>query len=343
MPRTVAPDAPELNRPDFASIRQTAAAELKTELDAIPTQRERRARAAEIHQQLLNELAVARPERDRLMVSLVIYQRPRAVHEAAGCASETQLRIVRKALGLDAADPMPPARDFAALGKDAGIEYVKDASAKLPDVAIQHEKLVARRRVVRDVLFPGDTLKLERQDFKKIKTDAADETQAQLTAIKDPGARLTEASRIARDSDAAYTIAAAQRDRCALSLEFYTRARAVDKAMGVARNAFNELRRTALGLDRKTGHLPTEDEKKAAAEAADIEFVEDAAERLPAAARQAAAARVRHLTAATIRNEAAAELHGQPSWDMRKIADVTGLEYDTIYAKVWAINKRNSK
>ncbi|MFE7932951.1 hypothetical protein ACFU6S_30380 [Streptomyces sp. NPDC057456] len=340
MPNTVTPDAPELQRPDFEKIRQDAADALKAELDAIPTLQERRGRAHELYRQILDELAVVRPERDRLMVSLAIYQRPRAAHEAAGCTRDVQRRTVRAALGLDEAMPAPPAREWADLGRAANVPFVQDAAAKLPKVATQHETLIARRRVVRDLLFPGDSIKLERLDFKTIKDEASEEVRTALKAIKDPGARLKEAARIARDADAEHVVVAAERDRCALSLDFYTRARAVDKAMGVARNAFDELRRVSLRLDRKTGHLPAEDEKKAAAEAAEIDFVEDAADRLPDLARKAAAARTRHLTAAAIRNETAAELDGRPGWDMRKIADETGLHIDSIRAKVRAVQNR---
>ncbi|WNZ14925.1 hypothetical protein [Streptomyces sp. 11x1] len=342
MPNTVAPDAPELQRPDFDKIRQDAADALKAELDAIPTLQERRAHAHELYRQILDELAVVRPERDRLMISLAIYQRPRAVHEAAGCTRDVQRRTVRTAFGLDDATPLPPAREWADHGRAANVPFVPDAATKLPKVATQHAILLGRRRVVRDLLFPGDSVKIERLDFKTVKDEAVAEVRAALDEIKDLGARLKKASRIARDADAEHVVVAAERDRCALSLEFYTRARAVDKAMGVARNAFDELRRVALGLDRKTGRLPAEDEKKAAAEAADIDFVEDAAERLPDLARRAAAARSRHLTAAAIRNKTAAELDGRPGWDMRRIADETGLHIDSIRAKVRAVQKRDS-
>lgn len=342
MPNTVAPDAPELQRPDFAKIRQDAADALKAELDAIPALQERRARAHELYRQILDELAVVRPERDRLMVSLAVYQRPRAVYEAADCTRDVQRRTVRAALGLDDTTPAPPAREWADLGRAANVPFVPDAATKLPKVATQHAILLGRRRVVRELLFPGDTIKLERLDAKAIKNEVTAAVRATLEAFKDPAERLREASRIARDADAEHVVVAAERDRCALSLEFYTRARAVDKAMGVARNAFDELRRVALGLDRKTGRLPAEDEKKAAAEAADIEFVEDAAERLPDLARKAAAARARHLTAAAIRNETAAQLDGRPGWDMRKIADETGLHIDSIRAKVRAVQKRGA-
>ncbi|MFI8265332.1 hypothetical protein [Streptomyces sp. NPDC085665] len=342
MPNTVAPDAPELQRPNFDEIRRLAADALTSELTAIKSMRERRAKAADLYQQLLNQLAVLRTERDRLMVSLAVYERPRAVHEAAGCSTYAQLKAVRAALGIDENAPTPSAKDWADLGRAAGVPHVKDAAAKLPNVAIQHEQLDARRVVVRDLLFPGDRVALERPDFKTIKTDAIKAVEEELQAIVDPAERLVAASRISQDADAAHALAAKERDRCALSLEFFTRARAVDKSMGVARNAFDELRRSALGLDRKKGLLPAEEHKKAAAEAADIEFVEDAAQRLPDVARQAAAARARHLKAAAIRNETAAALEGKPGWDMRKIADVTGLAYDTIHPKVRAIQRKNA-
>ncbi|MFE1289689.1 hypothetical protein [Streptomyces sp. NPDC058751] len=340
MPNTVAPDAPELQRPDFEKIRQDAADTLKAELDAIPALQERRSRAHEIYRQILDELAIVRPERDRLMVSLAVYQRPRAVHEAAGCTRDVQRRTVRSALGLDDTTPAPPARDWADLGRAADVPFIPEAADKLPRVATQHEALIGRRRAVRAILFPGDTIKLKRLDFKEIKDTAVTEVRSELDKIKDAATRLKEASRIARDADAEHVVVAGERDRCALSLEFYTRARAVDKAMGVARNAFDELRRVALGLDRKTGRLPAEEEKQAAAEAADIDFVEDAADRLPDLARKAAAARSRHLTAAAIRNETAAELDGKPGWDMRKIADETGLHIDSIRAKIRAVQRR---
>jgi hypothetical protein len=80
--------------------------------------------------------------------------------------------------------------------------------------------------------------------------------------------------------------------------------------------------------------------KRAAAEAADIDFVEDAAERLPDLARKAAAAHSRHLTAAAIRNKAAAELEGKSGWDLRKIAQVAGMHADSIRGKVRAAQTR---
>lgn len=341
MPNTVAPDAPELQRPDFEQIRQDAADALKAELDAIPSVQDRRARGHELYRQILDTLAVVRPERDRLMVSLALYQRPRAVHEAAGCTRDMQRRTVRAALALDDAAPMPPAREWAELGRAAGVPFVEDAAAKLPKVAAQHEALIARRRVVRALLFTSERVALEHKDFKAIKEKAADDVRAELRKVKDPAARLEAASRIAWDADAEYTVVSAERDRCALSLEFYNRARAVDKAMGVGRTAFTELRRVALGLDRKTGRLPAEDEKEAAAEAADVPFVEDAADRLPELAVKAAAARSRHLAAAAIRNEAAAQLEGKPGWSMNKIAEVTGMHVDSIGAKVRAVRKRS--
>jgi hypothetical protein len=340
MPNTVAPDAPELQRPDFDQIRRTAAAAVKAELDAAPTVQDRRALAHVLYRQILDTLAVVRPERDRLMVSLAVYERPRAVHEAAGCTRDMQRRTVRAALGLDESAPLPPAREWADLGHAAGVPYAGDAAEKLPTVAIQHETLVARRRVIRDLLFNSDRIVLKRTDFKAIKEKATNAVVAELGKINDPAARLEAASRIAWDADAEYTVVAPERDRCALSLEFYQAARAVDQAMGVGRTAFTELRRVALGLDRKTGHLPAEDEKAAVAEAADIPFVEDAADRLPDLAVKAAAARARHLAAASIRNETAARLEGRPGWDMNKIANVTGMHVDSIGAKVRAVRKR---
>ncbi|MFF4276182.1 hypothetical protein [Streptomyces sp. NPDC001536] len=340
MPNTVAPDAPELQRPDFDKIRQDAADELTAELAAIASVQERRARAHELYRQILDSLAVVRPERDRLMVSLALYERPRAVHESAGCTRDMQRRTVRAALGLGESAPLPPAREWADRGRAAGVPYAEDAAAKLPTVAVQHETLVARRRVVRDLLFNSERIVLTRADFKAIKQQASDSVREELEKINDPAARLETASRIAWDADADYTVVAPERDRCALSLEFYQAARAVDQAMGVGRTAFTELRRVALGLDRKTGHLPAEDEKALVAEAADIPFVEDAADRLPDLAVKAAAARARHLTAAAIRNEAAARLEGRPGWNMNKIAEVTGMHVDSIGAKVRAVRKK---
>ncbi|MFG3132958.1 hypothetical protein ACGFZU_35320 [Streptomyces tendae] len=341
MPNTVAPDAPELQRPDFAQIRQQAADTLKTELEAIPALRERRARAHELYRQISDNLAVVRPERDRLMVSLVLYQRPRAVFEAADSSEGVQRRTVRAALGLGDNDLFPPAREWADLARAAGVPFVPDAADKLLKVATEHATLVGRRRAVRQILFPGDRIKLERLDAKTIKDDVEAAARAELEAIKDPAARMKAAADMARAADANHVVVAAERDRCALSLEFYTRARAVHTAMGVRKNAWDELRRVALGRDRKTGALPAEEEKQLLAEAAEIDFVEDAAERLPGLAREAAAARARHLTAAAIRNQAAAELDGKPGWPMRKIADETGLHIDSIRAKIREVQRRS--
>lgn len=342
MPNTVAPDAPTLERPDFAAIRATAAAATKAELDAIATSNGRRARAAELYESITDQLTIVRAERDRLMVSLAVYQRPVDISGAAGCGKRTLLTAIRTALAVPDDEPTPAAADRAALGKKLGVPYVKNAAAKLPEVAIKHETLIAQRRAVLAVLTPPtvERVALKRQDFAHIKAQTAEETETELLAIKDPGARLREASRIAREAEAAHTVAARERDRCALSLEFYSNGRAVDKAMGVARSAFDELRRTALGLDRKTGRLPDDDAKAAAAEDAGVERVEDAADRLPAAARKAAAARARHLKAAAIRNETAAALDGKPGWDMQTIAKTTGLHVNSIRAKIRVVQNR---
>ncbi|WP_167163132.1 hypothetical protein [Streptomyces sp. MBT27] len=342
MPNTVAPDAPTLERPDFAAIRAAAEAETKAELDAITTPDARRAHAADLYQSIIDQLTIVRPERDRLMVSLAIYQRPEDTPSAAGCSRGTLLTAIRTALAVPDGEPTPAAADRAALGKKLGVPHVKNAAAKLPEVAIKHETLVAQRRATLAVLTSPtiERVSLKRQDFAHIKAQAAEETETELLAIKDPAARLREASRIAREAEAAYTVAARERDRCALSLEFYSGGRAVDKAMGVARTAFDELRRIALGLDRKQGRLPDDYAKAAAAEEAGLEWVEDAAERLPAAARKAAAARARHLKAAAIRNETAAALDGKPGWDMQTIAETTGLHVNSIRAKIRAVQNR---
>uniref|UniRef100_UPI003F492C87 hypothetical protein n=1 Tax=Streptomyces sp. CA-136453 TaxID=3240050 RepID=UPI003F492C87 len=342
MPNTTAPDAPILERPDFTATREAAAARIKAELDAITSREARRTRAAELHQQITDELTIVRAERDRLMVSLAIYQRPADLPATAGCAKRTLLAAMRSALAIPEGKPTPPAAQRAALAKKLGVPYVKNAAVKLPEVALKHEALVAQRTVALGVLTPPKVTRvaLQRQDFTHIKAQATAEVETELMAIKDPGERLREAARIARDADAAHTIAAAERDRCALSLEFYENARAVDKAMGVARNAFDEMRRVALGLDRKKGLLPDEEHKATAAEAAGVERVKGAADRLPEAARQAAAARARHRKAAAIRNETAAALDGKPGWDMRTIAEATGFHIESIRAKIRVVQNR---
>lgn len=133
--------------PDFEGIRKAAAAEVRAELDAIGDPVELARRAGRIIGTTTAALDGLRPVRDAAALSLWAYQAPPALHRSLGQTPTTLAKLTREALGLGAAERVPPAgRERIAAARAAGVTPVPDALRALPELAARAAEQQARRK-----------------------------------------------------------------------------------------------------------------------------------------------------------------------------------------------------
>ncbi|MGC4950961.1 hypothetical protein ACLQ2N_32815 [Streptomyces sp. DT224] len=138
-------DVGQLERPDFATIREQARTAMLDELAAVDGSPEERLRlAAEAVDHWEEQLNRLLPERDAAMCSLAFYATAKGVYYSAGINRNACNRILARVLGVpDIADI--PKRDMQpAAARAAGVRFVKKAGTKLPKIALEYEAAKAR-------------------------------------------------------------------------------------------------------------------------------------------------------------------------------------------------------
>jgi hypothetical protein len=191
-----------------------------------------------------------------------------------------------------------------------------------------------RPRRQRQLPYRPDTelTRIDRPDFAMYREEAAQAVAAELGPIADPVEILRQAvATIAEvdteiDGDEANNIPGvkAERDAAALSLWAYGYVRGIELSMGVAKNAWVKMRRNALNLAPGEGE-PAATDRAAAARAAGIREIPDAAEELPRHAVQLECARARRSEAQRFRDAAVKVLRAAPySWSQEQTAEFIG-------------------
>ncbi|MEU7228865.1 hypothetical protein [Streptomyces chrestomyceticus] len=332
---------------DYEQLRQKAQDEVNEELASVKDPFERRAAAEEIRDQAYMELSALKEERKALIASAALYEYTPQLHERFGIKRLQMKRLAMDVLrGLKGrenwikppewpADRAKAARRARIPHPDNVVEQAEKIAARyeyaeaLRDTAVTH--LEAAHEAVR---LAGGRVKipaLERPDFDAIREEARDEVMRQFAKlIVGPEELLrTAAEAVDRaEEDAADLLV--ERDAAMNSLSFYTTARGVYYSAGISRQGMAAAQRRALKLPRDA-KLPPRAEQPAAARAAGVKFIEDAAKELPQIAAAYEAAEARRAAAIEIRDEAVRVLHAAPyAWSRARLAEAIGRDHKVV-------------
>ncbi|NEA53546.1 hypothetical protein G3I60_05095 [Streptomyces sp. SID13666] len=186
-------------------------------------------------------------------------------------------------------------------------------------------------------------LEIERRDFTAIRETARRAVVNELGGIADPKERLRRAAEIVGQADVQIAAVVHERNACALSLAFYDGVRGIYQAMGTAKNGFDEMRRLALGLDKKTGKLPQGEAAATAAQAAEVRRIPDAGQQLPDLSEQVAVAEARRKAAVPFRQDACLVISEEPyGWTSAQIAELAGVTSNRVRDDLTIARKRRS-
>jgi DNA-binding MarR family transcriptional regulator len=314
---------------DYDQLRAEAAAAVNRELDAIEDPFARRARAQEIHEQATMELAVLLPDRDQLLAAAaladgrVTKQLSDALGMSYSRAEKTARRILAEGLPRrsrwNTQTNLPAVRkkfaDVLPIGPDTRQQAAEVARAYETAEARQaaaHARIEAAHEAVMTAGGRRKTGPINRPDFDTIRKEARDDVREEFAKLAaGPTDRLRRAAEEVNQAEEAMAALKPERDRALASLAFYTTARGVYFSAGLTRQGYQRVLETALGLPR--GHkLPPRPEQPAAARAAGVPYLKDAAKELPQIAAAYEEARARRHAATEIRNAIVRALHAEP-------------------------------
>ncbi|WP_330335637.1 hypothetical protein OHS33_39050 (plasmid) [Streptomyces sp. NBC_00536] len=322
---------------DYDKIRTDASTEVETELQGISDPFQRRIKAEELRDQANMELSVLRPERDQLLASAALADGKVTPALAAnlGVAYSYAMKIAAAHNGATLA---PHARWWAGANLEAARSHNTlwqrpDVHDEAVTVAVRYEAAEARRDAAlahleaaqEAVRTAGGRMKvgaLERPDFDKVREQAVTELRKEFATLAvAPDERLRRAAQAADQAEEETAALLPERDAALNSLAFYTTARGVYDSAGITRQGMVRVQQRALGLPRDA-KVPTRAEQPAAARAAGVKYLKEAAEELPDIARSMEAARARHAAAVEIRDAAMLVLAAEPySWTPDQIAE----------------------
>ncbi|MFD4933356.1 hypothetical protein [Streptomyces virginiae] len=322
---------------DYDTVRADAAAEVENELQGIEDPFERRTAAEELRDQASMELSVLKPERDQLLAAAALADGKvtPALASSLGVAYNYAAKIARAHHG--AALPLHArwwsASNLAAARAASSQWSEPDIHDRAINVATRYEAAEARRDAAlahleaahEAVRTAGGRMKvgaLERPDFEQVRAKAVEEIRKEFATLAvAPEERLRLAADAADQADEEEAALLPERDEALNSLAFYTTARGVYESGGVSRTGMLRAQQRALGLPRDA-KVPTRAEQPAAARAAGVKYIKEAAEELPDIARAMAAAKARKSAAIEIRNAAILALTFAPySWSVEQLAE----------------------
>lgn len=338
-----------MNSTDYTELRTAAAREVDTELAKVTDPHERRARAEEIRDQANQEMADLKPERDELVAAAALAD-GRVTKELAD-AMGTAFSYAQTIAHTHNSAHLPGGRRWTG-------SALEEARARNPlhaepgiheraiKVARRYEALRARRSAAvahlgaahEAVLTAGGRIRAEAPkpvDFDDIRDKAEQEIRAEFAALKvTPEQRLARAAEAVDQAEDEMALLKDERDQAVASLAFYTTARAINYGAGLSREGVKRILERALGLPR-FAKLPPRAEQPAAARAAGVPFVEDAAEQLPKIAAVYEAAAARRHAAIAIRTEAMRALAAHPynpdGWSLTRLAEAIGRDVAAVH------------
>ncbi|MEW1700759.1 hypothetical protein ACIQCR_16905 [Streptomyces sp. NPDC093249] len=168
-------------------------------------------------------------------------------------------------------------------------------------------------------------------EHAKLRADAEKDVKDELGSLARTDERWRRACEIVQQADLEITAHSEERNQAALSLFLYDGVRGLAGVLGVLPNAYREMRSLALYGKRK-GPLSVDEkrmtaqERIAAAKAAGVPYVEDAAERLPELSETVSVAQARRKAAMPFLRDAAVALTEEPySWSTSQIAEFGGV------------------
>lgn len=170
----------------------------------------------------------------------------------------------------------------------------------------------------------GTLIRIDRPDFDTLRAEAGAVVAAELGRIASPEERARRAAQIMAEADDQIDAIKPKRDAAALSVWAYEYAMSLEQSMGIRKNAWVKSQRKALGLAPGDA-LPVGEARAAAARAAGIEHLPDAAVTLPRVSQDLERVRARRKEAQAFRNAALLVLREEPySWTQQRIAQVIG-------------------
>ncbi|AWI32620.1 hypothetical protein [Streptomyces tirandamycinicus] len=321
---------------DYAKLRAAAKAEVNAELAEVKDPFERRTVAEEIRDQAHMELASRRSEWQQLIAAAALYEYAPQLHERFGITRTHLKRLAMSELLGGLEDPVSPPSwpaDRAKAAADAGIPHPKNVVDQAAAVAERYEYAEARRgaalahleaahEAVRTAGGRVAVEALERPDFDAIREQARKEIVEEFAKLAvSPEERLRRAAEAVDQAEEEAATLLPERDAAVCSLAFYTTARGVYYSAGINRNSLKRVLTRALGLPRDS-EPPKRADQPAAARAAGVPFLEDAASTLPDIAKEYEAAQARRSAAIEIRDAAIRVMHAAPySWSRTQIAE----------------------
>ncbi len=313
---------------DYGELRRRAQAGVAAELGGVDDPVAKRAAAEELRDQAYRELSALRPKRQRLIAAAALYESVPQLHERFGIQRRHMRRLALDALyGLEGRESWhyPPGwpADPVAAAREAGIEHPDNVVAEAERVAARYEFAEARRdAAVRHLEAAQEAVRLaggrvrvqglERPDFDAVRRQARAGVLEQFAKlVASPEEQLQRAVESVAHAGSVADALLDRRDAAVASVAFYTTARGVYLSAGISRTGMARVLRRALGLPRDAA-VPPRAEQPAAARAAGVKFVKDAAETLPRAAAAYEAAQAQRKAAMEIRDEAVRVLHAAP-------------------------------
>lgn len=332
---------------DYDQLRTKVEREVTDELAKVTDPHQRRARAVEIRDQAHQQVTALKPVRDELVVvaALADGRVTKELADSTGMAYAYAQRIAK----LHHRAHLPAGRRW--YGRAALEELrARDTLHREPDVharAIaagrEYETARARRRAAlrhidaahEAVLTAGGRIRVDLPDtgidFAEVRREAAEGLRAEYAELNGgPEERLRWAAEAVDQAESEMELLQPERDQALASLFFYTTARAPYKAAGLSRQGMRLHLQRALGLPRGA-KLPPREQQPAAARAAGVPFVEDAATELPQIAELYEAAAERREAAMEIRAEALRTLAAEPyGWTQTKLAEFIGRDVAVV-------------
>ncbi|MFB8025952.1 MULTISPECIES: hypothetical protein [unclassified Streptomyces] len=326
-----------MNTTDYDKLRADSTAEVDSELDQISNPFDRRAKAEEIRDQANMEIASLRPEREELIaaVALADGKVDPAFAEAVGMGYSYVQKVARahnsttvdlQGRWLSAAN-LQTSRAASTLWQQPGIrERAIETAARYKAAEARRDAALAHLEAAHEaVRTAGGRTRANalRPDFDDVRAKARKEITDEFAALDvGPEERLRLAAEAVDQAEEEMAALLPERDAALNSLAFYTTARGVYLSAGISRQGLVRVQERALGLPRGS-KLPARPEQPAAARAAGVKVVANAAEELPQIATLYEAADARHAAAVEIRDAAILTLHAEPyNWSPPRIAEV---------------------
>ncbi|MBG7704839.1 hypothetical protein HCJ76_43960 [Streptomyces sp. MC1] len=336
-----------MNTIDYDQLRTTVEQEVTEELAKVTDPLQRRARAEAIRDQAQREATALMAVRDELVVAAALAD-GRVTKELADSTGLAYAYAQKRVMAYHRAELPGIARAFGRavveeLRARTPLHREPDIHARAIEAARKYEIARARQRAAlrnieaahEAVLTAGGRIRVDISDtgidFAEVRRQAAEELRAEYAELNaGPEERLRWAAEAVDQAESEMELLQPERDRALISLAFYTTARAPYQAAGLSRQRMRRYLERALGLPA-LAKLPPREQQPAAARAAGVPFVEDAATELPQIAEMYEAAAERRQVALEIRNAALRTLAAEPyGWTQTKLAEFIGRDLAVV-------------